>query len=65
MALPPISHLAGRAAALEHLGLLLSWRVVVSLVAGIAAYGWAARALQFPELGENPILFGVTTHDDS
>ena len=50
-------------AALERLGRLLSWRLVASLVAGLAAYGWAARSLPFPGLGENPILDLVALED--
>ena len=55
-------HDAGMAA-LELLGRALSWRVVFSLVAGIAAYGWADRVLPFPRLGENPILDLVALED--
>ena len=55
-------HDAGMAA-LEALGRALSWRVVFSLVAGIAAYGWAERVLPFPRLGENPILDLVALED--
>ena len=55
-------HDAGTAA-LELLGRALSWRVVFSLVAGIAAYGWAERVLPFPRLGENPILDLVALED--
>ena len=36
---------------------------MVSLVAGIAAYGWADRYLPFPGLGENPILDLIALED--
>ena len=50
-------------AGLERLERVLSWRVVISLVAGLAAYGWAARSLPFPRLGENPILDLIALED--
>ena len=53
----------GAGALAEQLGRVLSWRVVFSLVAGVAAYGWAARALPWPPLGANPILAFIALED--
>ena len=50
-------------AVLDAVERVLSWRVVCSLVVGLAAYAWAARVLPFPELGSNPILALIALQD--
>ena len=48
---------------LRAVGLHLSWRVVVAVVLGAAAFAWSARARPWPLPGANPLLDLIAAGD--